>query len=548
MSVALPAPKYQYSKASEPPSASASQRRHEVAAQQSRVPPYLHRQNFIPHNPEDFGDGGAFPEIHIVQYPLNMGKPGTRSTAVVAVDVDESGQVRYDAIVKQGSNRTKSVQSTLEDLKEKEGEEDKIALPQESEEEATTNKTRLALEALLDGKIRQSKPSSVVALRDVPEPTYIRYTPNPSAPGAMGGGQSRVIRMVEAQVDPMEPAKHMLKKVPRGPPSPPVPVLHSPPRKITVADQQAWKVPPCISNWKNARGYTIPLDKRLAADGRGLQETTINNKFASLTEALYVAERKASEDLRIRDQVRKKMSVLEKEQKERELRELAARARQERAGVLGGGYDDNQERVHVEVEQLDSPPYPDDRSDDGRNYGDDRRGGYEPPRDAKDYYRPTKSSPVHNARGRSGSYSGSEDEDGGDRRGENEAERVARLQREKLRVERRKERERELRLENMKGAMRKNKVDRDMNRDVSEKIALNMHKGSGKLTGEAMYDSRLFNQSAGMDAGFGGDDEYNTYSKPLFDRGEASSVYRPKRDDSEVYGDADAQVLKHAHS
>ena len=41
--------------------------------------------------------------------------------------------------------------------------------------------------------------------------------------------------------------------------------------KVTVKEQQEWKIPPCISNWKNARGYTIPLDKRLAADGRGLQ-------------------------------------------------------------------------------------------------------------------------------------------------------------------------------------------------------------------------------------------------------------------------------------
>ena len=38
-----------------------------------------------------------------------------------------------------------------------------------------------------------------------------------------------------------------------------------------MKEQQEWKIPPCISNWKNARGYTIPLDKRLAADGRGLQ-------------------------------------------------------------------------------------------------------------------------------------------------------------------------------------------------------------------------------------------------------------------------------------
>ena len=47
--------------------------------------------------------------------------------------------------------------------------------------------------------------------------------------------------------------------------------MHSPPRNITAKDQQDWKIPPCISNWKNPKGYTIPLDKRLAADGRGLQ-------------------------------------------------------------------------------------------------------------------------------------------------------------------------------------------------------------------------------------------------------------------------------------
>ena len=72
--------------------------------------------------------------------------------------------------------------------------------------------------------------------------------------------------------------------------------------------------------------------------------------------------------------------------------------------------------------------------------------------------------------------------------------------------------------------MRKNKVDRDQNRDISEKIALGMLKGTGKLQGDSIYDSRLFNQTSGMDSGFGGDDEYNTYSKPLFDRGEAVSA------------------------
>lgn len=33
-------------------------------------PPYGYRKTFIPRNERDFGDGGAFPEIHIAQYPM----------------------------------------------------------------------------------------------------------------------------------------------------------------------------------------------------------------------------------------------------------------------------------------------------------------------------------------------------------------------------------------------------------------------------------------------------------------------------------------------
>ncbi len=87
-------------------------------------------------------------------------------------------------------------------------------------------------------------------------------------------------------------------------------------------------------------------------------------------------------------------------------------------------------------------------------------------------------------------------------------------------------------------------MDRDEGRDVSEKIALGMLKGTNKLQGESIYDSRLFNQSSGMDAGFGAEDDYNTYTRPLFDRGEGESIYRPKKSDSDVYGDAEAQLAK----
>ena len=59
-------------------------------------------------------------------------------------------------------------------------------------------------------------------------------------------------------------------------------------------------------------GYTIPLDKRLAADGRGLQSSHINENFAKLSEALYIADRKAREAVELRAQVERKLADKEK--------------------------------------------------------------------------------------------------------------------------------------------------------------------------------------------------------------------------------------------
>jgi hypothetical protein len=55
------------------------------------VLPYGKRKGFIPRIKEDFGDGGAFPEIHIAQYPLDMGRADRKSSAIVAVSVGATG-------------------------------------------------------------------------------------------------------------------------------------------------------------------------------------------------------------------------------------------------------------------------------------------------------------------------------------------------------------------------------------------------------------------------------------------------------------------------
>ncbi|KAH8409262.1 hypothetical protein KR009_011384 [Drosophila setifemur] len=301
------------------------------------APPYGQRKDWVPRTEADYGDGGAFPEIHVAQYPLGLGAPGNvgKKSDALAVRLDDKGKIKYDAIARQGHGKDKIVYSSISQLLPAEvlaEDADELMRPDDETVLETTEETRLALEKLTNQKITSALP--VRHAQKAGPAQYIRYTPSQQGDAFNSGAKQRVIRMVEAQLDPMEPPKFRInKKIPRGPPSPPAPVLHSPSRKVTVKEQKEWKIPPCISNWKNAKGYTIPLDKRLAADGRGLQQVHINEKFAKMAEALYIADRKAREAVEARAQLEKKLAQKEKEKKEDMLRMMAQRAREERAGL-----------------------------------------------------------------------------------------------------------------------------------------------------------------------------------------------------------------------
>ncbi len=185
-------------------------------------------------------------------------------------------------------------------------------------------------------------------------------------------------------------------------------------------------------------------------------------------EALYIAERSARDEVRARAEVRQANALRDKEAQEARLRDLAAQAREERNNLQAA---------------RGAP-----RNDGAAAFfdGDDQL---------------------------------LEEEDAG------------RREREQVRIERKRERERQMRLDNAKGDMKLSRLERERDRDVSEKVALGLLKGSAKLTGEAQFDKRLFNQSSGMDQGFGADDDYNVYSKPLLDREDAAAIYRPRKAD-----------------
>ncbi|GLU09921.1 hypothetical protein SLE2022_267560 [Rubroshorea leprosula] len=483
---------------------SSSEAEKSLAVKAKPVPPYLKRAGFVPRKVEDFGDGGAFPEIHIAQYPLDMGrdKSSKAGSKILPVTVDARGNLAYDAIVKQGENAKKIVYSQHKDLipkvlkDEEGGDEEDEELEKEIEE--TTQETKAALEKIVNVRLSAAQPKNVP--KQSSDSKYIKYKPSQQSAAFNSGAKERIIRMVEMPVDPLEPPKFKHKRVPRASGSPPVPVMHSPPRPVTVKDQQDWKIPPCISNWKNPKGYTIPLDKRLAADGRGLQEVQINDNFAKLSEALYVAEQKAREAVAMRSKVQKEMMMKEKERKEQELRALAAKARSERTGVAPPA------AVPMSSEKSSAVD------------GSDMRVDYERVRERE------KDMPK-----------------------ESKEEREERVQREKIREERRRERERERRLEAKDAAGgKKSKITRDRDRDISEKVALGMASTGAARGGEVMYDQRLFNQEKGMDSGFATDDQYNIYDKGLFTaQPTLSTLYKPKKDvDSDMYGGADEQLEK----
>lgn len=55
---------------------------------------------------QDFGDGGAFPEVPVAQFPLGMGQKKSTSNAL-AVQLDSSGKIKYDAIARYGHGKDK---------------------------------------------------------------------------------------------------------------------------------------------------------------------------------------------------------------------------------------------------------------------------------------------------------------------------------------------------------------------------------------------------------------------------------------------------------
>ena len=182
--------------------------------------------------------------------------------------------------------------------------------------------------------------------------------------------------------------------------------------------------------------------------------------------------------------MQQKLAEKEKAQKEENLRLLAQRAREERAGIPSSS-----------------------RPSDGKPTAE-------------------RSAAMQSALGGYGSDSESDRTSGE----ESEDEEAAKI-RDQMREDKRREREREMRMSNMGQEQRAKMLARQQNRDISEKIALGLAKPT--MSKESMLDSRLFNQES-LSGSFADDDAYNLYDKPLFHGSSAAAaIYQARGNISE---------------
>lgn len=84
-------------------------------------------------------------------------------------------------------------------------EDPSLQRPDDEELDELTDKTKKALEKITRSKIAAAMPVRC-AEKQAPA-QYIRYTPSQQGQSFNSGAKQRVIRMVEAQVDPLEPPK-----------------------------------------------------------------------------------------------------------------------------------------------------------------------------------------------------------------------------------------------------------------------------------------------------------------------------------------------------
>ena len=285
--------------------------------------------------------------------------------------------------------------------------------------------------------------------------------------------KSHLIKLVALPVDPLSNLKYRHHKIPLSFNDEKnfVPVLQEPAQKLSYEEQKKWKIPPCVNMSNNPKGLVIPLDIRLANDGRNLREYQANQNFAKFADILALTEKSVRKEIEDRNKIAQSIQIAAAMKKEQELREAAKQARQERKSLNNNS---NSEFIYT----LDN-----DDINKIKKISDN------------DSY-------LKNKRKRSEI---------------NEDEEKEKRERNELRAIRKKEIEYERRIEIQK------KYEKE-GRDINDKVLLGQN---NIINNNNVIDSRLYEQQGGIENVFEYNDDCEVYDKPLFNgKNKLSNIYK----------------------
>ena len=285
---------------------------------------------------------------------------------------------------------------------------------------------------------------------------------------------SHLIKLVALPVDPLSNLKYKHHKIPLSNTNEKnfVPVLHSAPAPLSLEEQKKWKIPPCVNMSNNPKGLVIPLDIRLANDGRNLREYKANKNFAKFADILAMTEKNVRKEIEERNKIAQSIQIAAAMKKEKELKEAAKQARMERKSYTNKNSTNNNSSM---VYSLDTSDILNNKEEEG-NYL------------------------LKNKRERS-----------------KDKEEKERKERNELREIRKKEIEYERRLELIKRYEKEG-------RDINDKILLGQN---NMINNNNVIDSRLYELEGGIENPFDYNEDCQVYDKPLFNgKNKLSNIYK----------------------
>ena len=287
---------------------------------------------------------------------------------------------------------------------------------------------------------------------------------------------SHLIKLVALPVDPLSNIKYRHHKIPLSNTNEKnfVPVLQTPSKPLSLEEQKKWKIPPCVNMSNNPKGLVIPLDIRLANDGRNLREYKANKNFAKFADILALTEKNVRKEIDERNKIAQSIQIAAAMKKELELKEAAKQARMERKS-----FNKNNNASSV-VYSLDNSDFLNNNKNKEESHI------------------------LNNKRKRS-------------MNSEEEKESIERKERNELREIRKKEIEYERRQELIK------KYEKE-GRDINDKVLLGQN---NMINNNNVIDSRLYEIEGGIENPFDYNEDVQVYDKPLFnDKNKLSNIYK----------------------